>query len=187
MNRWAWSERGYICNGWVWMLGVATQAIVCVGVVITYIDGWWMGVGDGCGWVARLMGSTWGPSGADRWAPCWPHEHCYLGYGHIGGGWKGVVRPHQQWVGGIGAWSRRQWFYEHGRSEGGGCGFGNMGGRWIDLIWVWPDYRGWVCSEQWINGFWSNVPLLAINGCGYVWPQWVDGYGQVLVMCTVSG
>ena len=32
--------------------------------------------------IARLMGPTWGPSGADRprWAPCWPHELCYLGY-----------------------------------------------------------------------------------------------------------
>ena len=31
--------------------------------------------------IARLMGPTWGPSGADRprWAPCWPHELCYLG------------------------------------------------------------------------------------------------------------
>ena len=28
---------------------------------------------------ARLMGPTWGPSGADRWAPCWSHERCYLG------------------------------------------------------------------------------------------------------------
>ena len=30
---------------------------------------------------ARFMGPTWGPSGAigPRWAPCWPHEHCYLG------------------------------------------------------------------------------------------------------------
>ena len=31
--------------------------------------------------IARFMGPTWGPSGADRtrWAPCWPHELCYLG------------------------------------------------------------------------------------------------------------
>ena len=30
--------------------------------------------------IARLMGPTWGPSGADRTqvAPCWPHELCYL-------------------------------------------------------------------------------------------------------------
>ena len=30
---------------------------------------------------ARFMGPTWahlGPTGP-RWAPCWPHEHCYLG------------------------------------------------------------------------------------------------------------
>ena len=28
------------------------------------------------------MGPTWGPSEADRprWAPCWPHELCYLGW-----------------------------------------------------------------------------------------------------------
>ena len=26
------------------------------------------------------MGPTWGPSGADRWAPCWPTENCYLGF-----------------------------------------------------------------------------------------------------------
>ena len=32
--------------------------------------------------IARFMGPTWGPSGADRpqWAPCWPHELCYLGW-----------------------------------------------------------------------------------------------------------
>ena len=31
--------------------------------------------------IARSMGSTWGPSGADRTqgASCWPHELCYLG------------------------------------------------------------------------------------------------------------
>ena len=35
--------------------------------------------------IARFMGATWGPSGADRTqvgpmlAPCWPHELCYLG------------------------------------------------------------------------------------------------------------
>ena len=32
--------------------------------------------------IARFVGQTWGPSGADRaprWAPCWPHEPCYLG------------------------------------------------------------------------------------------------------------
>ena len=30
---------------------------------------------------ARFMGPTWGPSGptVPRWAPCWPHEFCYLG------------------------------------------------------------------------------------------------------------
>ena len=28
--------------------------------------------------IARFMGPTWGPTGADR-APCWPHELCYLG------------------------------------------------------------------------------------------------------------
>ena len=29
--------------------------------------------------IARFMGPKWGPSGADRWAPCWPHGLCYLG------------------------------------------------------------------------------------------------------------
>ena len=31
--------------------------------------------------IARFMGKTWGPSGADRprWALCWPLEPCYLG------------------------------------------------------------------------------------------------------------
>ena len=31
--------------------------------------------------IVRFMGPTWGPSGAEgpRWAPCWPHELCYLG------------------------------------------------------------------------------------------------------------
>ena len=30
--------------------------------------------------IARFMGPTWGPSGADRTqvGPCWPHELCYL-------------------------------------------------------------------------------------------------------------
>ena len=32
--------------------------------------------------IARFMGPTWGPSGADRTqvGPCWPHELCYLGW-----------------------------------------------------------------------------------------------------------
>ena len=31
--------------------------------------------------IARSMGPTWGPSGAERtrWDPCWPHKLCYLG------------------------------------------------------------------------------------------------------------
>ena len=29
--------------------------------------------------IARFMGPIWGPSGAKRWAPCCPHELCYLG------------------------------------------------------------------------------------------------------------
>ena len=29
--------------------------------------------------IAWFMGPTWGPSGADRWAPCWPNEFNYLG------------------------------------------------------------------------------------------------------------
>ena len=31
--------------------------------------------------IARFMGPTWGPSGADRTqvGPCWPHKLCYLG------------------------------------------------------------------------------------------------------------
>ena len=31
--------------------------------------------------LARFMGPIWGPSGptGPRWAPCWPHELCYLG------------------------------------------------------------------------------------------------------------
>ena len=31
--------------------------------------------------IARFKGLTWGPSGptGPRWAPCWPHELCYLG------------------------------------------------------------------------------------------------------------
>ena len=34
-----------------------------------------------CTLIAKLMGPTWGPSGADRTqvGPCWPHELCYLG------------------------------------------------------------------------------------------------------------
>ena len=30
--------------------------------------------------IAKFMGPSWGPSGADRtrWTPCWPHELCYL-------------------------------------------------------------------------------------------------------------
>ena len=28
--------------------------------------------------IARFVGPTWGPTGP-RWAPCWPHELCYLG------------------------------------------------------------------------------------------------------------
>ena len=31
--------------------------------------------------LARFMGPTWGPTGP-RWAPCWPHEPCYLGGHH---------------------------------------------------------------------------------------------------------
>ena len=36
--------------------------------------------------IARFMGSTWGPSGADKThvGPCWPHELCYLGTSKIG-------------------------------------------------------------------------------------------------------
>ena len=35
--------------------------------------------------IAKFMGPTWGPPGADRTCqpqvgPCWPHEPCYLGY-----------------------------------------------------------------------------------------------------------
>ena len=35
--------------------------------------------------IARFMGPTWGPSGAEgpRWAPCWPLEVCYLSHFHI--------------------------------------------------------------------------------------------------------
>ena len=31
--------------------------------------------------IARFMGPSWGPSGADKTqvGPCWPHELCYLG------------------------------------------------------------------------------------------------------------
>ena len=31
--------------------------------------------------IAKFMGPTWGPSGptGPKWAPCWPHEPCYLG------------------------------------------------------------------------------------------------------------
>ena len=29
--------------------------------------------------IARFMGPTWGPPGSCRWAPCRPHEPCYLG------------------------------------------------------------------------------------------------------------
>ena len=31
--------------------------------------------------IARFMGPIWGTSGP-RWAPCWPHELCYLGLLH---------------------------------------------------------------------------------------------------------
>ena len=33
--------------------------------------------------IARFMRSTWGPPGphvVPMWAPCWPHEPCYLGW-----------------------------------------------------------------------------------------------------------
>ena len=36
--------------------------------------------------IAKFMGPTWGPSGADRTqvGPCWPNESCYLGkYKHV--------------------------------------------------------------------------------------------------------
>ena len=37
--------------------------------------------------IAGFMGPTWGPPGltGSRWAPCWPHEPCYLGHWVI---WK---------------------------------------------------------------------------------------------------
>ena len=40
-----------------------------------------MGPYTRCTLIARFMGPTWGPSGADRTqvGPCWPHELCYLG------------------------------------------------------------------------------------------------------------
>ena len=39
------------------------------------------GTGNARTLIARFMGPSWGPSGADRTqaAPCWPHELCYLG------------------------------------------------------------------------------------------------------------
>ena len=38
--------------------------------------------------IARFTWPPWSPPGADRWAPCWPHEPCYQGslyqmYKHI--------------------------------------------------------------------------------------------------------
>ena len=35
--------------------------------------------------IARFMGLTWGHLGptGPRWAPCWPHEPCYLGSRHV--------------------------------------------------------------------------------------------------------
>ena len=33
---------------------------------------------EGCTLIARFMGPSWGPPGPG-WAPCWPHEPCYLG------------------------------------------------------------------------------------------------------------
>ena len=46
--------------------------------------------------IAWFMGPTLGPSGADRtqWAPCWPHESCYLGLFTIGANaWTQSVFP----------------------------------------------------------------------------------------------
>ena len=51
---------------------------VAVRVAARLVSTWQIGVGA---LIARLMGPTWahlGPSGP-RWAPCWPHELCYLG------------------------------------------------------------------------------------------------------------
>ena len=41
----------------------------------------WTACGEALSLVARFMGPTWGPSGADRTqvAPCWSHELCHLG------------------------------------------------------------------------------------------------------------
>ena len=35
--------------------------------------------------IAKFMGPTWGPSGADRTqvGPCWPHELCYQGHNEM--------------------------------------------------------------------------------------------------------
>ena len=44
--------------------------------------------------ITSFMGPTWGPSGATepRWAPCWPHELCYLGNCRLYDyGWEGML------------------------------------------------------------------------------------------------
>ena len=72
---------------------------------------WWVWLGNGRWWcwceeylsfielwtslIARFMGPTWshlGPTGPS-WAPCWPHEICYLGLfsAHMMTWWHGNI------------------------------------------------------------------------------------------------
>ena len=65
----------------VYIFMVCTVGVcVCVRVCVCLS---WILVrpGGACTLIARFMGPTWGPSGADRTqvVPCWPHELCYLG------------------------------------------------------------------------------------------------------------
>ena len=42
-------------------------------------------------------GAHLGPTGP-RWAPCWPHELCYLGWKHFPHYWPFVKGIHQWWI-----------------------------------------------------------------------------------------
>ena len=46
--------------------------------------------------ITKLMGPTWGSSGPTglRWAPCWPHELCYLSKPW----WEGSIKTRERWA-----------------------------------------------------------------------------------------
>ena len=171
-----WMDVARLWPQWLWIDGRGPRGAICA----MYGYGCWCGDTGNCWFRCGLSVDTWVIDGCGwwMWMGVWRHRRWVEGRGqttlamcrrgHVGSGFMNMVGVWGRWVG-----------------VEVGCGI--MGGRRIDLIWVWPDYRGWVCSEQRENGFWSSVPTLAINGCGCVCPLWTDWYGQVLVMCTVGG